>query len=91
VYFSEADTNEQGQVTRDYNCDLDTGYEGVQNATVLWSWSHLMWFLRKDIRVGGALGTCCFYYQFTTSWFPHAGTVFLSVGKACLCEFHNQG
>jgi hypothetical protein len=32
VYFSEASTNEQGQVTRDYNYELDTGYEGVQNA-----------------------------------------------------------
>jgi hypothetical protein len=91
MYFSEAGTNEQGHVTRDYNYELETGYEGVQNATVLWSWSLLMRFLRKDIRVGGALGNCCFYYQLTTSWFHHAGTVFLSVGTAYLCKFHNQG
>jgi hypothetical protein len=91
VYFSEAGTNEQGQITKGYKYELDTGYEGVQNATVLWSWSILMRFLRKDIRVGGALGTYCFYYQLTTSWFPHAGTVFLSFGTAYLCEFHNQG
>jgi hypothetical protein len=77
VYFSEASTNEQGQVIRDYNYEMDTGFEGVQNATDLWTWSLLMRFLRKDIRVGGALGTCCFYYQLTSSWFHHAGTVFL--------------
>jgi hypothetical protein len=72
------------------NYEMDTGYEGVQNATVLWSWILLMRFLRKDIRVGGVLGTC-FYYQLTTSWFHHARTVFPSVDRAYLCEFHNKG
>jgi hypothetical protein len=90
VYFSEAGTNEQGQVTSNYNYELDTGYEGVQNATVLWLSNLLMRFLRKDIRVGGVLGTC-FYYQLTTSWFHHARTVFPSVDRAYLCEFHNKG
>jgi hypothetical protein len=91
VYFSEAGTNEQGQVTSNYNYELDTGYEGVQNATVLWLSNLLMRFLRKDIRMGGALGTCCFYFNLTILLFPHGRTVFLSVGTAYLCELHNQG